>query len=225
MTLLLCGSAPAGAQLAGSISLDSDQRFRGFSLSGGNPVATATMSYDDPSGAYANAALSTVARHGGPRLLGYQANVGYAQTLNSDLSVEAGVVHSVVNYRAADYGRAGYTEAYVGASARNVAARLSYSPHYYQHGVSTLYGELQATFHPADHWRLSTHAGGLVYLDYAGAPPGLDRSVRYDWQVAASRQLGRVELHSTLSGGGPKAGLYRFGRSGTALTIGATLSL
>ena len=193
-------------------------------MSDGHPTASVLASYDDASGFYLNGSVSGVQRSGGPRLLGYQANAGFARRLNSALSLDAGVVRSAFDYHYAYGARwTHYTEAYVGATFRDVTARVSYSPNYYDHGVSTLYAELETGFQPADEWRLSAHAGALTYLD---APAYIDRSTRYDWRVAASRQLGRFELHSALSGGGPRNSyVYGLGRSGTAVTVGASLNL
>ena len=39
---------PANAQLAATAGIDSDYRFRGYSLSDDHPVASAQLSYDDP---------------------------------------------------------------------------------------------------------------------------------------------------------------------------------
>jgi uncharacterized protein (TIGR02001 family) len=213
--------------MAASVSIDSQQRFRGFSLSDGHPTASALVSYDDASGFYLNGSISAVERSGGPKLLGYQANAGFARRVSPVLSLDAGLVRSAFDYRYPYPYEGGrwthYTEAYVGASLRDVTARLSYSPNYYDHGVSTLYAEMEAGFQPAEEWRLSAHVGALTYLD---TPAYVDRSARYDWRLAASRQLGRFEVHSTLSGGGPRNSyVYGLGRSGTALTVGASLNL
>ena len=213
--------------MAASVSIDSQQQFRGFSLSDGHPTASALVSYDDASGFYLNGAVSAVERDSGPHWLGYQANAGFARRLSPVLSLDAGVARSGFDYRYPYPYRGGrwahYTEAYVGASLRDFTARVSYAPNYYDHGVSTLYAEVEAGFQPAAEWRLSAHAGALTYLD---APAYVDRSARYDWRLAASRQIGRFELHSTLSGGGPrKSYVYGLGRSGTAVTVGASLNL
>lgn len=209
--------------MAGSVSLDSDYRFRGYSLSNGKPVGTAQISYDDLSGAYLNGTLTGVGSYGGVRLLGYQANAGYAHRVGSGLSLDAGLIHSLYRYRY--YGTrysASYTEAYIGANAHNLSARLSYAPHYFRDGVSTLYGELDGGFEPRPNWRISGHLGTLGYLT---APASSDRKTRYDWQVSASRQLGRFEVHTAVSGGGPRGPfLYGIHRSGTALTVGASLN-
>lgn len=222
---MICSASPAAAQLAGSISVDSDQRFRGFSLSDGRPTATLAASYDDQSGLYANADVMAVdRRHDGVGLLGYQVNGGFARRLSGILSVDGGIVRSEISYPY--HGRTvwdRYTEAYVGATLRNISARVSYSPHYYRSGFSTIYAELEGGFRPADNWRVSAHVGALGYLS---APYYASNAARYDWRVSVSRQIGQLELHSALSGGGPhRYDLYGFRHSGTALTFGASFNL
>jgi len=209
--------------VAGTISVNSDDRYRGYSLSDGRPTATAQLSYDHASGLYLNGAVTGVARRDGPDLLGYQANIGFARRVSSTISLDAGLAHSLNRYRylGTNYS-ASYDEAYIGANAHNISARLSYSPHYFQNGVSTLYGELEAGTQPAPKWRLSGHVGVLTYLT---APIYFESRTRYDWRLGVSRELGAFEIHTALSGGGPRERYpYELGWSGTALTVGASLS-
>jgi uncharacterized protein (TIGR02001 family) len=209
--------------MAGSVSVNSDYRFRGYSLSYGKPVASAELSYDDRSGLYVNGAVTGVARSGSVDLLGYQANVGFARRISSTVSVDAGVTHSLYRYRIYDINRsASYDEAYLGLNAHNISARLSYSPHYFRPDVTTLYGEVEAGFQPAAKWRLSGHVGALKYLT---TPYDFDDRTRFDWRVSASRELGQLEIHSALSGGSPRNRYtYDIGQTGVALTVGASLN-
>jgi uncharacterized protein (TIGR02001 family) len=214
---------PAAAQISGSVSVESDDRFRGYSLSNGQPIATAQLSYDRSSGLYLNGAITGLARHDRPDLLGYEVNLGFARRLTPTISVDMGLAHSINRYRYLGAGySASYDEAYVGATTHDVSARISYSPHYFQNCVSTLYGELDAGVQPAAKWRLSGHLGALTYLT---APPYFEHRARYDWSLSASRELADFAVHATLSGGGPRE-RYPFvlGRSGTAVTVGASLS-
>ena len=209
--------------MAGSVSVNSDYRFRGYSLSYGKPVASAELSYDDRSGLYVNGAVTGVARSRSVDLFEYQANLGFARRIGSSVSVDAGVTHSFYRYSLYDINRsASYDEAYLGLNAHNVSARLSYSPHYFRPEVTTLYGEVEAGFQPAAKWRLSGHVGALKYLT---TPYDFDDRTRLDWRVSASREIGRLEVHSALSGGSPR-NCYRcdIGQTGVALTVGASLN-
>jgi len=84
---------PAAAQVAASIALKSDERFRGRSLSDGRPVATLDLSYDSKSGPYlggsATAILTGKERAG---LLGARTYAGYATRTPADIGLDAGIV-------------------------------------------------------------------------------------------------------------------------------------
>lgn len=214
--LLLGASAPARAQVAGDLTLQSDYRLRGHSLSGGDPVAILNLSYDHPTGVYANGSTIGVFREGGMELLGLTGNIGYARRVTPDLSLDAGLMRS--EYREV-YGleeEVGYNEYYVGLYTHGVSTHLYYSPDYYYRGVETLYGELEGAREVAANVRLSAHVG---LLNYIGMPAGPRN--QYDWRIAASRQFGSLDLRAALSGGGP--GSVEYGPdSQTALVASAS---
>ena len=132
---------PAAAQIAPTVGLDSDFRYRGYSLSDGHPTASAQVSYDDPSGFYASASGLTDLGDG-VRFLGGIANAGYAKRLNEHVTLDGGVLRSQV--RSAYPGGLDfkYTEIYAGAYVGPVVGRIYYSPDYRTSGQSTLYGEI-----------------------------------------------------------------------------------
>lgn len=225
---LAAAAAPVHAQVSASVSVETDFRLRGYSISAGRPVASATIAYDDPSGFYASLSASEVFSRDGPRFLGVNGAVGYAMRIGPGVSLDAGVHR--LQYRAPYAGgrETHYTEGYVGVTAHGVTARVFYSPDYLAGSASTLYGELTGGFEPAPDWRLSAHLGTLVYLDtgsgyYRGFR--ISDAQQYDWRLGVSRRLGRVELHAALSGGGPGRDYYGGGaHDRTALTAGASLS-
>lgn len=201
--------------MALSVTAESDYRFRGASLTAERPVAGALISYDDPSGLYLNASTTGVYRRDGPDLFNVFGNVGYARRLSSSVSIDGGLVHS--RYRWPTGLKGHRNEAYVGLHVKDFAARISYSPHYFQDDVSMLYAEGEAGFRPAPNWRLTAHVGALAFIDQ---PSGPNSQVRYDWRVGVSRQWGSFEVHSALSGGGPDRGMH----GATAFTAGASVS-
>ena len=215
--------APARAQLSGSINLETDYRLRGYSLSKGRPTGTAHLAYDHPSGIYLGAAAIGVAGRDEESLLGVQGNVGYARRLSPTVSVDAGIHRS--EYKTGYYGEwARYTEGYVGLTVRQVTARIFYSPHYFQEGVATVYGEVDAAMQPAPNWRLIAHIGALSYVRLPPYYYG-NRDTQLDWRFAASRQIGRFEVHAALSGGGPGKEYYAGKeRDRTVLTAGASVN-
>ena len=197
---LLFVSAPAAAQFAGSIGLDSDYRLRGYSLTDNNPAVSAQVSYDHSSGLYFS--LSGLAELGhGTRFLGVIGNAGYAKRLSEHLTVEGGVIRSQI--RSASQYSAGYkyTEVYAGALVGPVSGRIYYSPDYRSAGQSTLYGELETGFEPSPNWRLSGHVGMLTYL--STGPFYSAGEIHRDWRLAVAREFGKLEIHAALSGGGP----------------------
>jgi len=214
-------SAPVSAQLSGSIALDSDYRLRGYSLTGDHAAASAQLNYDLPGGLYAN--VAGVAELGDdPRVLGVIASAGYAKRLSPKLSLDVGVLRSQIHSDRA--GRPGfdYTEVHAGGYFGPVMGRLSYSPDYRRAGQATLYSEIEAGFEPRRNWHVSGHLGLLTYLNSSG----IYRSgeTHSDWRVSAQRRFGRLEVHSTLSGGGPSHYYgYRVHKK-LALTVGTSFS-
>jgi len=216
-------TSPAQAQVAGSVSIESDYRYRGHSLSSGHPVAIASVDYDDNSGFFVDGSATAVLGGDRPGLLGVQGNIGYATRLSSKLSMDVGVLRTQYTSGYTGERAAHYTELYLGFTRRRLSSRVYFSPDYFHSGVSTLYGEIEGVIEPARDWHLTAHVGGLVYL----SPPGLyaNRRDQHDWRLGVSRQLGAFELHLNVSGGGPGSDYYGGEPRGrTALVIGATRS-
>lgn len=212
--------APAKAQVTGSLGVESDLRFRGYSVGNGDPAATIDLGYDHGSGLYLNGSATAGFDRSDPALLAYQLNAGYAARISPSISIDAGVVRSWYT-RHSSVADAHYTEAYLGLTAHGFASRVYYSRDYLRPGAHTLYAEIQSTLSLAPGWRLSGHAGLLTYLT---DPPRYTPREHYDWRVTLGRELGRLDLRASLSGAGPGRDYY-YGRrhSATALTFGASL--
>lgn len=221
----LCVAAPASAQqVSGSISVETDLRVRGYSLSAGRPVATARAGLDDASGFYADGSGTIVfSQDDGVRLLGLQADAGFAKRLGDLWTIDIGVAHN--GFRAPYEGAFShtYTEAYVGATRGRIAAYVFVSPGYYRKDVWTVYGQLEANLTPARDWRVTAHVGSLNYL-YTPHIYTLNHKTYYDWRLGVARELGRLEVHAAVSGGGPGRQYY-YGNfhSRTVLTAGASV--
>ena len=222
LSVVILGATPAAAQASASLTVESDYRFRGRTLSAGRPTATAQIGYDDRSGVYLNVAATGVAHHDGARLMAFHGNLGYARRVTGRLTLDAGVLHTEYFDSYVSGRPAKTTEFYAGAGVGRVAARVYYSPHYFYPDYRSLYGELELTLPVGEKWRLQGHVGGLTYLEtprYYYGPRD-----RYDWRVAGARQFDRLELSLALSGGGPGKQNYD-GRAHnlTALTAAASL--
>lgn len=212
--------APAAAQIIGSVSVESDVRFRGYSLSSGDPAATIDLGYDHESGLYLNGSATAGFDQSDPALLAYQLNAGYAARISPSVSIDAGAVRSWYT-RHSSTGDRHYTEVYLGVTAHGISSHVYYSPDYLRPGVHTLYGEVETTLSLAPKWRLTGHAGLLTHLS---DPPRYVRREHYDWRVTLGRDLGRLDLRASLSGAGPGRDYYaRRRHSATALTFGASL--
>ena len=211
-------------EVGASVSFFSDARLRGYSLSAGHPVGTLDLAYDDTSGVYGAASASAVfGDDEAIEPLGIQLNAGYAKRLPSFFVVDVGVTHSSYS-KYGSRGSTSYTEIYAGLSRKALSTRISFSPHYFESGSSTLYAEANASFSPMTKLNLFGHVGMLFPLS-----DGLEeRELRpqHDWSIGASRQLGPVSLHAILSGGGPDGDYYhdRY-HSRTKLVFGVSCPL
>ena len=185
----------AVAQVSFNASIVSDYRFRGVSLSQGEPAAQLTASYDHNSGWYAGLFGSNVQFDPGSsreaQLTGF---TGFARRIGSGLSVDAGASFSTFsggeNYN--------YLELQAGVTASALAARLYFAPNYFEQGLSTLYGELNGSHRLADRLKLVAHGGVLKVsgsgdgLD-SGDRPHLDLLVGVEYQIQSmTLQVSRV---------------------------------
>jgi uncharacterized protein (TIGR02001 family) len=171
------GAGSANAQLSGSISVVSDYRFRGVSLSDGEPAAQGTVVYDHASGLYVGLFASTV-RLASDRATGFQTTgqAGYALRVG-DLAWDAGTSYSEFTE-----GGLGYADFYIGAASTDWSARLSYAPRYFGQPYAALYAELNLT--PRSEHALAPllHFGLLS----AHPPPSYGERTRWDARVGVA---------------------------------------
>jgi uncharacterized protein (TIGR02001 family) len=219
-------ASPAAAQVGTSVSIFSDDRFRGYSLSGGRPVGILDLSYDAPNGFYAAVSGSVVAtRHDGLQPLGLQLNGGYAKRLSSGLTIDVGVVHSNYSEYSSRKASKSYTEVYAGLAGKVLSSRVSVSPDYLKPGAWTLYGEIDANVPAGKKLRVTGHVGILAPLDrrrYSGdaVRPELD------WRLGLARDVGPVTLSIAWTGISRNRDLSEersYGRK--ALIVGITWAL
>jgi uncharacterized protein (TIGR02001 family) len=196
-------AAPAAAQVGAAVSIFSDERFRGYSLSQERPVAILDLSYDAPSGLYGVVSGSVVAaRDEGVRPLGLQLNGGYAKRLNSVLTFDVGATHSTYSHYSGIGGARSYTEVYAGIGGRSVSARLSVSPDYFGAG-STVHGEVNGHFSLAKDLSVAGDLGLLVLLGH-----GYSSHPVYDARLGVDRTFGRFSLHAAVTSRGKSRAFY-----------------
>jgi len=182
---LLSIAGRASGEVSGTISVVSDYRYRGISLSDNEPAAQLGIAYDDAQGWYIGGFVSTVesSTYGtsGVQAIGYG---GYAWRMPSGLSLEAGADYSVVTAAP----RYDYTEVYLGFAYQNLSGRVYYSPRYLGLDSAAVYGELNLAQPWVEHVRLLIHIGvlGSDAKTFNGSrpPPVLDFAVGagIDWQ-------------------------------------------
>jgi uncharacterized protein (TIGR02001 family) len=153
-------AASACGQVSGSVSVESDQRFRGVSLSDGKPDLRLSLAYDAPNGWYSGASATGVELERGSRqleLLGYAGHVWRAGVgLHWELGVTAAHFSGGTRYD--------YQEVFAGLLAERWSARVYYSPDYYSAGIPTVYAELNAGVPLAATLRAFGHVGALSRL-------------------------------------------------------------
>lgn len=170
-------SAAAQAQFGGGIGVESDNRFRGVSLTDGRPDLRLSLSYDHDSGAFAGAAATRVefmrGRHA-LQLLGY---AGYVTRLTPGLGAELGVTSSTFSGNT----RYDYSEVFAGVSNERWSLRAYYAPRYFGFDQATVYVELGANAALTPRLRAFGHAGALMTLGGMAGEDG--RRTRNDLRV------------------------------------------
>jgi uncharacterized protein (TIGR02001 family) len=193
----LATATTARAETSASVTVASDYRYRGESLSDQRPVVSLDVAADFANGVYLGAsALGVWPAHAGFRALSLQEYAGYAHRLGPELTADVGV--SNANYTEAYAGRASTSdqELYVGLSGHGVTGRVFYSPNYFGQGYSTVYGELSGVMRPRPSWRLS---GQLGVLSRTGGGDAHDR-VHLDWRLAVAKEIKALTLETAVIG-------------------------
>jgi uncharacterized protein (TIGR02001 family) len=199
--LIVLFAVQAHAQMTGSVTLASDYRFRGASLSNDQPSAQLAFDYDWPtSGWYAGGMMASVRLdpQNAAQLLVYG---GYAHRISTDFSVEGGV-----RYTRFTGGEAyAYAETYAGFAYRQLVGRVYYAPNYFDNGYPVWYAELNDSHPLAGRWYAFAHAG---YLRRSGDVMDYHVSrFRSDFQVGIgfSLQPCNLQLSWNTSHGAPDA--------------------
>lgn len=216
-------ASPASAEIGAAVSIFSDSRFRGISVSDGDPVATLDFSFDDPSGAYfaATGTVGFTSREVKP--VSVELNAGFAREVRPDLTFDVGFAHSSYErYPAAGQGSS-YTEIYAGLTHKTLTARVHLSPHYLEAGRWTAYGELEHSLSLTRNLSLNSHVGLLMPLHTRAWD---DFRSRVDWRMGLDRQIGRFAVHAAFTGA---RGVHHYDshsyKTDSAVVLGASLIL
>jgi len=215
-SILFLSAAPASAEVGATLTLASQERFRGYSVSNGYPAAILSLSYDDASGPYIEGSVMVAGNlSDGAERSRFEGNAGYAVRIENGPTLDAGIVHAEYSgYRI--YGRqAVLTELYAGVIAGRVQAHLHYSPTYFQRGVATFYVDVDGSTPLSRRVRLSGHYGMLFQLDGQHEQAGTRMG---DWRIGVSTDVSRLSFDLALASGSDKRSFYGVVKSGgTAL--------
>lgn len=213
-------ATPAAAQLGASLTVATDYRLRGFSLTDRRGAVTLAATYDHSSGAYAG---GTLILHdpssAGVSVLGHMAYLGFAAGKPGGPTYDIGVNHVELTLRYDRKIPVTYDEVYMGVAKGDWSARLSLARDYPRKGRKTAYLDLNGAVRPAEAWRFFCHAGAGVYL--GDLDPGEERQ-RFDLQAGVAREFDRGEVFLMGTAVVPRPKPYGSG-SEAGVSLGATL--
>jgi uncharacterized protein (TIGR02001 family) len=152
----------------------------------------------------------------------FEENAGYALRIAGGPTIDAGIVHADYSgYRI--YGQtAVFTEIYAGLIARRVSAHMHYAPNYFQHGVATLYADIDSAIPLTARIRLSGHYG--VLYETHGSREAAGRTA-YDWRIGAATDLRNLTFELAVASGAKKRSFYGDAKDGgSALLVSVTAS-
>lgn len=200
------GGAPAFAQVSATVSVQSDDRFRGRSVSAGEPVALASISYDLESGVYLGGSVAGTTNGPGVGILRGSAHAGYVQGIGRNLSLDGGVVFNAYTNRYSGARSQEFAEFYAGINAGNFALYARYSPSYLDQNLQTLYLDANVVHDLGAGFRANARAGLLTRL--AGDLTFRGATTRYDAQVGLTKDFDRFSVSVTLGTAGSGQGDY-----------------
>ncbi len=222
---IACGAGNAAhAEIGVTASVQSDDRYRGYTYSRGRPIATLDLAYDDAHGPYVGVSGTIVATtHDGLQPLELQEYIGISRRARRDLVWDVGIANYSFTRFFTSEERTTYQEYYVGLASGNFSSHIYYSPDYLNSGVRTLYFDLGAVRRIGERWRLNAHFGVRTPLNEVY---GIDRlPPHYDLRLGAAFRIKPVELQLGVSTHGPRADYYDGQSQGhTALVAGATIA-
>jgi uncharacterized protein (TIGR02001 family) len=197
----------AAAQVGVSLSLATDARLRGLSLTDNSAALALNLSYDHPSGIYAGAGLLGRAgfatdRDGDHRYVGHNEYLGYTAPLGADRSWDIGVSSLAYTLDYEHKITLHYNEAYIGIVQGDVSAHVYFAPDYPRRGLNSAYADLNASHRFANVWRLTGHVGAHERL--AGTPQRDGHRWRLDTQLGLAREFGKAELDMAWTASGPR---------------------
>jgi uncharacterized protein (TIGR02001 family) len=196
----LAVAAPAAGQVSASVSIDSDFRLRGLSMSDRKPAISLALAYDHPSGFYVGGQAIAAPFGDETRMVGYVEYAGYAWRAKG-LSWDLGVDNQNLSLYYGGRYRWDYSDVYAGVSGRNLGVHVYYSPNYLTHDTSAGYLSVDGAFRPADNWRVFGHLGAFTPLHKGPDAAWLRDS--YDARIGVARVFSHAEVRLSAVGATP----------------------
>lgn len=217
-------ASPAHAQVSGTVSLQNDDRFRGRSVSEGEPVAIVSIDYDlDTTVVVGGSVVGTTNGEG----IGVSRGSGYislAQSIGGNLAIDGGVVVQAYTDRYSSGRSQTFVEVYGGVTWNQFALHASYSPSYLDAGLETLYIEANAVQDLGAGFRANARAGVLQRLSGDGSFGG--ENTRWDAQIGVTKDFKHLSAFINVSTAGSGSGTYFDGpwQGRDAIVFGMTRS-
>lgn len=217
-------SDPLLAQTSVSVTIQSDDRFRGRSASEGEPVAIVSASYDDISGFFIGGAAAITTNGDDFGFLRASAHAGYAVSLDRSLALDGGVVFTTYGNRYSSGVSQSFVEIFGGVSWGDVAFHANYSPSYLDQNLQTVYLQFDVVRELAPGLRANAKAGLLARVGGEGSLRGTN--TRHDFQLSLTKEFDHFDAFVSVTTGGTGTGDYFAGvwQNRTSLTVGISRS-
>ena len=222
--LFAFSSQPSFAQVSGSVSAETDNWFRGRSISQGQPVISGSLSYDDKSGVYSGATVAFTIGEQNQGPLSFIGLLGYAKNIDTNLSIDTGATVTAYTDRYSGMANDTFVEFHTGLSYKNLTGRVRYSPNFQELNAQTIYIELDKSHRLGDGFNILAHAGLLQQVGGSGSLG--ERRSRYDLSLGVSKDIGLWNINGSINYGGDRGGTYFSGpwRIEDAIIIGVSRS-
>lgn len=190
-------SGPSSVGIAGTIILQSNQTFRGETISRDSPAMTLALSADGPLGLFAGADAS-FALNAGEVLM--TANTQYAGVaiLLGRTSLELGGIHRHYHTMVDTQYDPDYSEIFFGIARGTTRLRGYLSRDYNVDHKLTGYVELEARLLQMGPWSLSGH-GGLTFVPQDPGATASGPRIYEDWSLSVGREWHGMNLGLAVS--------------------------
>lgn len=223
-SLFIISAQISHAQVSGSLSAETDNWFRGRSISQGQPVISGSISYDDSSGIYGGTTVAFTLGEQNQGPLSFVGLLGYAKNIDTNLSIDTGATVTAYTERYSGMANDTFVEFHTGLSYKNLTGRVRYSPDFQELNAQTIYIELDTFHRLGSGFNATAHAGLLQQVGGSGSLG--ERRSRYDLSFGISKDIGLWSVNGSINYGGDRGGTYFNGpwRVRDAIIIGVSRS-